>query len=76
MKKKFVKNNFGSSQENMVLFSAHKNNNNATSNIKEVSSFVDNNTPVNIKKIGGLTNHGGGGGGGDQIHFNPSSRDE
>jgi len=66
LKKKFVKNNFGSSQENMVLFSAHKNNN-ATNNVnKEVSSFVENNSPVNIKKIGG----------GEPIHFNPSSRDE
>lgn len=45
MKKKFVKNGFGSSQD-LVLFSANNNNNNG-------NSFVETSpVPINIKKIG------------------------
>jgi hypothetical protein len=45
MKKKYVKNGFGSTQD-IVLFSAGNNNNNA-------NSFVETSpVPINIKKVG------------------------
>jgi hypothetical protein len=46
MKKKYVKNGFGSTQD-IVLFSAGNNNNNNANSFVETSPV-----PINIKKIG------------------------